>query len=172
MPTGRKPQLTLIVEQTPHRSNRELKARMEGEPKGCEANFRAPRELSAEAKKEWRRIIRLYKQLEVPILNDLDLSILSAYCESAAIYRRAQADYQSPPWNGKLVGKLPGSDALTENPYIKIMTREGQNMAKYAEQLCLSPVGRARMGLAKSKAGDSSDPMDEVLQRRMRRDVQ
>lgn len=172
MPTGRKPHLSVIEGRRPHRSNMEREERRENEPKGCESKFRAPPELSAEARKEWKRLIRLYRQLDQPILNDLDLSILSAYCESAAIYRRAQADYQSPPWNGKLVGKLPGSDALTENPYIKIMTREGQNMAKYAEQLCLSPVGRARMGLAKSKAGDSSDPMDEILQRRMRRDVQ
>ena len=159
MPTGRKPKLSIIHDRREHRSASEIQARTDNEPKGCDANFRAPSQLSEEAKKEWRRLVKLYRQLEQPVLNDLDLSILAAYCESVAIYQKAQVDYQAPPWNGQLVGKLPGSNALSENPYLKIMTREGQNMAKYAEQLCLSPVGRARMGLAKAK----QDPGKDVL---------
>jgi hypothetical protein len=31
------------------------------------------------------------------------------------------------------------------------MWREGANIARYAEQLCLSPVGRARMGVLAAK---------------------
>lgn len=147
MPTGRKPQLTLVGGRTPHRSNRELKARMEGEPKGCDAKFRAPARLSANAKKEWRRIIRLYKQLDAPILNDMDLSILAAYCESVAIYQKAQEAYGKNP---APVGK-DEMGRYVENPFIAVMDRQGKNIAKYAEQLCLSPVGRARMGMAKAK---------------------
>ncbi len=162
MPPGRKPKLSVIGGRREHRSATELQARQDNEPKGCEAKFRAPSTLSEEAKKEWRRLVKLYRQLEQPVLNDLDLSILAAYCESVAIYRRAQADYQAPPWHGKLVGKLPGSDTLSENPYLKIMTREGQSMAKYAEQLCLSPVGRARMGLAKAKQDQRDDPLTKA----------
>lgn len=157
MPTGRKPKLSVICDRREHRSVSEIQARKSNEPKGCEAKFRAPSALSGEAKKEWRRLVRLYRQLEQPVLNDLDLSILAAYCESTAIYQKAQADYQAPPWNGQLVGKLPGSNTISENPYLRIMTREGQNMAKYAEQLCLSPVGRARMGLAKAKQDQGED---------------
>jgi P27 family predicted phage terminase small subunit len=168
MPTGRKPALTVIGGRRPHRSKDEVQARTDAEPKGCKASFKVPREMSPDARKEWRRVVALYKQLDSEVLNDLDLSVLAAYCESVAIYRKAQLEYQKFP----LYGQDPKTKQVMENPYIKIMNREGQNMARYAEQLCLSPVGRARMGLAKSKAGDSSDPMDEVLQRRMRRDVQ
>ena len=50
-----------------------------------------------------------------------------------------------------------------ENPYVTIMRREGQNIAKYAEQLCLSPVGRARMGVAAAKKETESDPMAAYL---------
>lgn len=157
MPTGRKPVLSVIGGRREHRSAEELQARKSNEPKGCDAHFKAPSQMSGEAKKEWRRLVKLYRQLEQPILNDLDLSILAAYCESVAIYQKAQADYQTPPWHGELVGKLPGSNAISENPYLRIMTREGQNMAKYAEQLCLSPVGRARMGLAKAKQDQGED---------------
>jgi P27 family predicted phage terminase small subunit len=166
MPTGRKPKLTLISDRVPHRSNQDIEARREAEPKGCEANFRAPRELSAEAKKEWRRIIRLYKQLEVPILNDLDQCVLAAYCESTAIYRTAQIAYAKNP---SPIGK-DADGRWIENPLVAIMDKQGKNIARYAEQLCLSPVGRARMGLAKSKAA-TDDPMEEILNRQMMRNV-
>ena len=43
------------------------------------------------------------------------------------------------------------------------MRREGQNIIKYAEQLCLSPVGRARMGVAAAKKAAESDPMAAYL---------
>lgn len=167
MPTGRKPVLSVIEGRRPHRSKEELQARTDSEPKGCAARFKAPKELSPEARKEWRRLIALYRDLNVEVLNDLDASVLSAYCESVAIYRKAQEAYQKFP----LVGKDPVTGQPTENPYIKIMTKEGQNMARYAEQLCLSPVGRARMGLAREKRETAGDQMEDVLSRRPRRNV-
>ena len=157
MPTGRKPKLTLVQDKVPHRSNAYLAARKNNEPSGCAANFKPPAELSKGARKEWRRIIELYKQLDSGILNDLDMALLSAYCESVAMYKEAQNGYQAPPFNGSLVSMKNG--ILIENPFMKIMTREGQNIAKYAEQLCLSPVGRARMGVAKTKNGENDDPL-------------
>ena len=166
MPDGRKPKLSVISDRKPHRSNSEIESRSKNEPGGCDAKFRSPRNLTAEAKKEWRRLIKLYKQLDVPILNDLDITMLTSYCESWAIYYRALADYQAEPWNGRLVVQRTKGGPIIENPFVKIMTREGQNMAKYAEQLCLSPVGRARMGIAKAKQEEESDPMFEVLSRR------
>lgn len=167
MPTGRKPVLSVIEGRRPHRSKEELQARTDNEPKGCAARFKAPKELSPEARKEWRRLIALYRDLNVEVLNDLDASVLSAYCESVAIYRKAQETYQKFP----LLGKDPETGQPVENPYLRIMNREGQSMARYAEQLCLSPVGRARMGLAREKREAAQDPMAEVLQRRPGRDA-
>ena len=45
-----------------------------------------------------------------------------------------------------------------ESPYLKVMWREGANIARYAEQLCLSPVGRARMGVLAAKKEIEDDP--------------
>jgi P27 family predicted phage terminase small subunit len=167
MSTGRKPILAVIDGRRPHRSKDEVQARVDAEPRGCKATFKAPKEMSPDARKEWRRVVALYKQLDSEVLNDLDLSVLSAYCESVAIYRKAQEQYQKFP----LYGKNLDTGQPVENPYIKIMNREGQNVVRYAEQLCLSPVGRARMGLAREKREAAQDPMEEVLQRRLRRDV-
>lgn len=163
MAAGRKPKLSVINDKRPHRSNAAIEARKENEPRGCDALFKPPTGTSPEARKEWRRVVKLYKQLDTEVLNDLDQAVLTAYCEAVAIYKLAQKEYQKLKG---LYGKIPGTDTMTENPYLKIMHREGQNIARYAEQLCLSPVGRARMGLAKEKREISGDPMDEVLNRR------
>jgi phage terminase small subunit len=75
-----------------------------------------------------------------------------------AIYQKAEAEYQTGPLIYRAADGRP-----TENPYIAIMRREGQSIIKYAEQLCLSPVGRARMGVAAAKKAAESDPMAAYL---------
>ena len=137
MAAGRKPQPAAAKEnETAHLTKAELKARADNEPKGCTAELKPPKTLSKSAKNEWKRIVKLYRQLDAEVINDLDLNTLSAYCESVAIYQAAQP---------------------IENPYLAIMRKEGVNIAKYAEQLCLSPVGRARMGVLAAKKNEKSD---------------
>lgn len=155
MPSGRKPRPLKLLDNSKDRHTKNtMENRENGEPGGCADQLKPPRTLSPEAKKEWRRIVKLYRQLDTQIINDLDISTLAAYCESVAIYKEAEAEYQ----NGSLI-YISADGKRTENPYITIMRREGQNIAKYAEQLCLSPVGRARMGVAAAKKAAESDPM-------------
>jgi P27 family predicted phage terminase small subunit len=159
MPTGRKPTPLKLVDNAKARHTKEtLDGRQNGEPEGCTDKLTPPKTISSEAKKEWKRIVKLYRQLDAKIINDLDISTLMAYCESVAIYRRAQEEYQNRP-----LVYMNADGRPAENPYITIMRREGQNIAKYAEQLCLSPVGRARMGVAAAKKEAESDPMAAYL---------
>lgn len=152
MPTGRKPKLSLVMGERPHRSNKEIRARAANQPTGCDARFDPPQELSPVALKEWTRVVELYTQLDSEVLNDLDLSILAAYCECVAIFKGAQREYQKIA----LYGRDKETNQRIENPYLKIMHKAGEAMAKYAEQLCLTPVGRARMGIAKAKEEKAS----------------
>lgn len=158
---GRKPVPIAVMDNKVRRlTAEEIEARVEGEPKGCSDELKPPRELSKEAKKEWKRLVKLYRELDVNILNDLDIGLLCAYCESRAIFIEAQKQWQT--------GELYYTDKKgerRENPWIKIMDREGQNIAKYGEQLALSPVGRARMGTAKVKKDLEADPMSALLER-------
>lgn len=159
MPTGRKPTPLKLVDNAKARHTKEtMEGRQDGEPEGCTDKLTPPRTLSPDAKKEWRRVVKLYRQLNTKIINDLDVSTLSAYCESVAIYRRAQSEYQNKP-----LVYMNADGRPAENPYISIMRREGQNIAKYSEQLCLSPIGRARMGVAAAKKEAESDPMAAYL---------
>lgn len=140
----------------------ELEARAEAEVSGAEAKLKPPRELSKAAKSEWRRVVKLYRQLDHEVINDLDLNLLAAYCESVAVYKAAETRYQEEPlakydWEGA---------KWVENPYLKIMDNASKQIMKAAEQLCLSPVGRARMGVLAAKKERASDPMEQWLARR------
>lgn len=155
MATGRKPLPSALADKKPHRSNDELERRAENEPGMCEETFVPPDDLTKGALKEWNRVVRLYRQLDRRVLNDLDQSLLASYCESVAIYKDAQKKYKKLP--------LVDEDSGKENPYLKVMWREGANIAKYAEQLCLSPVGRARMGVLAAKKEIEKDPTAEFF---------
>lgn len=161
MPKGRKPRPLTLVENGKDRfTKKQLDERGGGEPGGCADTLKAPKSLSAAAKKEWRRIVALYRDLDAKIINDLDVATLGAYCESVAIYQRAQTEYRERP-----LIYMDSNGNPAENPYLAIMRKEGQNIAKYAEQLCLSPVGRARMGVAAAKKAVEDDPMAKYLSR-------
>ena len=158
MPTGRKPRPFSVVDNKTNRyTKKEMEAREAAEPTGCSDNLEPPEELEGAALAEWGRVVGLYRELDSKILNDLDIATLSAYCESVAIYKKAQKEYKK----GSLVIKDEGR--IKENPYLKIMRLEGANIAKYAEQLCLSPVGRARMGVIAAKKEVEKDPLDNLL---------
>ena len=159
MAGGRTPVLSVLNDNSKtHRTKKELEIRREAEVTGCSDNLKPPKELSERAQEEWDRLIPLYRQLNYDILNDLDLMNLAAYCESVAVYTKAELEWPKQ----QLVGIVNGK--IVENPYIKIMAREAVNMARLAEQLCLSPVGRARMGMAALKRAKAIDPMEAFLE--------
>ena len=163
MAAGRKPHLTIIKDNVKDRHTKaEIEARAEAEVSGAESKLRPPKELSKPAKSEWRRIVKLYRQLDAEVINDLDLNLLATYCENVAIYKAAETKYQEEP-----LAKFD-YDGMKwiENPYLKIMDSASKNIMKAAEQLCLSPVGRARMGVLAAKKQKAADPMEQWLARR------
>lgn len=163
MPRGRKPHLTVVKDNDVDRHTKaELEARAGGEVAGAEARLKPPRSLSPAAKKEWRRVVKLYRQLDHEVINDLDINLLATYCENVAIFQAAEAAYQEKP----LTEFDSENMRWIENPYLKIMDGAGRNIMKAAEQLCLSPVGRARMGVMAAKKERAADPMEQWLARR------
>ncbi|MBQ6621520.1 MAG: phage terminase small subunit P27 family [Mogibacterium sp.] len=159
MPGRKAVPITLIDTKTSHRTKAEIRIRSEAEVSGCSAELKPPRTLSKGARKEWRRLIALYKDLDQEILNDLDVNTIAAYCEAVAVYQEAQKKYQDNPLVGYADGKM------VENPFLRIMDREAKIMTGLAEQLCLSPVGRARMGVLAAKKELEDDPTESVLNR-------
>ena len=127
-----------------------------------ENNLTCPRTLSPEAQKEWRRVMRLYRKMDAKILNDLDIPALSMYCEAVAQWKEAQSQWAK-------LGKLISSDPKTQKVLDKIrtiMNDQTKVITSLAEQLCLSPVGRARFGIGianKSKEEQELEGLKELM---------
>ena len=92
----------------------------------------------------------------------MDVTLLAAYCENVAIFKEAETRYQEEP----LTQRDAESGKWIESPYLKILDNAAKNIMKAAEQLCLSPVGRARMGVLAAKKQRAEDPMEQYLKRR------
>lgn len=123
--------------------------------------LRVPTHLTQEAKKEWRRIMKLYNQMEADILSDLDRQALIMYCEATAIYKKAQEQW------GKLqqivTANKDGQRMLDD--IFRTMERQTKIITSLADQLCLTPVGRARMGMNATKQVDEEDPFLAIINR-------
>lgn len=161
---GRKPYPYVVMDSTndKNRLTKEaLNSRKKNEPKIDSAELKCPDHLSPDAKKEWERIVGLYKELKQPIITDLDLNALEIYCEAVVTYRKAMLKVResSEVYGNKTDGKP------RKNPWLSVANDAAVQIKKYGEVLLLDPVSRARVGLTKTKDEDLS-PMAKFLKQR------
>lgn len=121
------------------------------------SELKCPKYLSVEAKKEWRRTMKLYKEMNADILSDLDEMTLIIYCEATAIYKKAQETWVKH----QAVATTDSRSQAILDKVFKTMEKQAQIIAKCASDLCLTPVGRAKMGVnpADKKTMDAFDKM-------------
>lgn len=153
---GRPPKL----EAYDHASNKEKRDRAEGfKAVQAVSKLACPKTLSPLARKEWKRVMRLYKTMEASILCDLDITSLSMYCEAYATWQTAQNIWIELSAKEKLTQREEAK--LMRN--IKLMNTQTQIVTRLAEQLCLTPVGRIRMGMGIAKQASEKDALAEFL---------
>lgn len=143
---GRKPKPAALTDAKKSKLNvKRVEQRKEAE-KNLQTTSRlnCPNYLTKEAQKEWRRIMKLYRKMEVSILNDLDIPALVMYCEAVSIYKEAQSKWKEI---NKVVSTNRDSQKIIDKVK-KTMDTESEVICKLAEQLCITPLGRARIGIA------------------------
>lgn len=163
MAQGRKPLPPALVDNKVFKKNsQELEAREESWQKMQVSKIlRVPKHLTPEAKKEWRRVMKLYNQMEADILSDLDQQALIMYCEAVAIYNKAQEQWAKL---NQVATTNPDGQKVIDS-ILKTMERQSKIISSLSEQLCLTPVGRARMGMNATKV-EEDDPLVELLRRK------
>ncbi len=116
------------------------------EPKVKSNKLRCPSHLSDDAKKEWKRIVGIYAELDTPLLNDLDINALEVYCEAVVTYRKAmQKVRETAEVYTSRVDPKP-----RKNPWLTVANDAAMQIKKYGEILLLDPVSRARVSLTKA----------------------
>lgn len=142
---GREKPAKLIDKKKSKSSTVVLKKRAEAENNlVTTANLTCPKGLSPDAQKEWRRLLRLYRKMQVNILSDLDVPVLSQYCEAVALWKMYQREWK----NMKDLDMSKYENLKVMDKVRKSMNDQSLVLIKLAEQLCITPLGRARMGIA------------------------
>ena len=161
---GRKPYPSVIMEKTNDRNRLtkdELEKRKRYEPKPKSNQLTCPSHLNREAKKEWRRIVKLYGEIEEPFMTDLDCNALEIYCEALVTYRKAMQKVRE---TSEVYASRNEQNKPRKNPWLAVANDASMQIKKYGEILLLDPVSRARAGLAKAKEEDMS-PMAILLRK-------
>ncbi len=148
-------------------------------PKGYPDTLPVPKDLNDGAKKEWRRIIRLFRQGDTKIINNLDLYMLKAYCIEVDIYDRLYKQWQNEgceiikssstdtahqklsPNNAVIEQSVGNTRKKVINPLLDALQKHSNTIRVYAEQLGLTPVGRA--GWTVRTAKKERDALDDFM---------
>jgi len=161
---GRKPYPYVVMDATndKNRLTREqLESRKKNEPKIDSAKLRCPTYMTKEAKKEWRRIVKLYRELDRPVMTDLDVNALEIYCEAVVTYRKAMQKVRE---TAEVIASKSDPNKPRKNPWLTVANEAAAQVKKYGEILLLDPVSRARAGLVKDDKPAS--PMAEYLHKK------
>lgn len=148
---GRKPTPTAIKELEGNPGHRPLNTH---EPKPMKKAPACPKSLSAEAKKEWRR---LCKELEMMgVLTGLDMGVFATYCDAYAKWKEAN-DFL----NERGLFYITPSGYPQQFPQVQIAQNYAKLMNRCAQELGLTPSARSRL-IAGNGYSDGDD-MDELL---------
>ena len=142
---GRKPKPTALKELAGNPGKRPLNER---EPKPRAAVPTAPRHLTGEARKEWRRMGR--ELLALGVLTTVDRAALAAYCVAYARWADAEAQVTKL---GTVVKTANGN--LIQNPYLAVANRAMDQMMKAASEFGMTPSSRSRVQVQQADAGPS-----------------
>ena len=116
-----------------------------------------PRDLSPEAKAEWRRIVG---ELEAAgLLASIDKAVLIRYCTAWSDWVELQGLLER---SGKLLKGARGH--LVRNPLWFMKQDAEQTLAELGWQLCLTPVARIRAGIAHERPSEDEKPAIAIIE--------
>lgn len=148
--TGRKPYPFAVIQKNNDKL-RYTQAQLESrsnEPKIKSNSLHCPVHLSDEAKKEWRRIVKLYAELSGDFICDLDVNTLEVYCEALITYRKAMNKVHE---TSEIYSDKTDGGKYKINPWLRVANAASITIKKYGEVLLLDPVGRARAAISNKK---------------------
>lgn len=130
-----------------------------------------PPHLDNEAKKEWKRVIRIFKGIN--LITELDRGILAAYCEAYSRWAKAISKVNEMGMvyaEGRVVdekGNVIKAGVPKANPYIKIAREAYDQMVKTGTLFGMSPSARASLSIANANA-EQKDPYEEFLAKKIK----
>lgn len=155
---GRPPKPTFAINNSiSHRTKKQLETRAKNEPK-IEPTYKfvVPRYLTAAAKEEWYKLINMHKRLDRPIWTAFDVPAIARYCEHLVMWRKLQTEWKIR--QDVMIINAKGDVCIS--PIIGQINSMNKVLLAEEDKLCISVIGRARIGTAAYKAGEKNNDDD------------
>lgn len=113
-----------------------------------------PAHLDAEAKKEWRRVIK--ELTAIGMMTHVDRAALAAYCVTWSRWVKAEEKV-------KLAGEVlkATEGGFYQNPYLSVANKAMEKMRSFLSDFGMTPVARATMKVP-GVANEQEDPLDRL----------
>ncbi len=165
---GRLP--TTAQNKTLKRSNKELKDRDSETPVYLKQDFKPPKSLTKEEKKVWKWLVGVFRETVNCRVSDADIHLMELYCRAKVATDEADAALKRDdrPFILVTLGKDKDGTIKTTskpNPNLRKRKENAELCVRLFDQLGLSPVARARMGLGAANAKKKSDFFKKLMER-------
>lgn len=127
-----------------------------GEPVPPDGLPRCPAHLSADARKEWRRLATPLHDMGV--LTVADRAALAAYCQAWGRWVEAERKLKETP----MLLKAP-SGYVQQSPWLSIANKQLELMGRFMAELGLTPAARRRVEVPANKAGETIIRIERVV---------
>lgn len=166
---GRRPKV-IIEQETYHETKEHKEARKSSTPIYESQNFIAPETLTKKEKEVWDYIVNIFRETKNCMVSDADIHLMQMYCRDKVMLDEATKRYQANPtyW----VNIENGFDkegnqkyTLKANPDYVIIKDKTASCLKLFDQLGLSPLARARVGVKGANAKKDEDIIGSLINR-------
>lgn len=166
---GRRPKV-IIEQETYHETKEHKEARESFTPIYESQNFIAPETLTKKEKEVWDYIVNIFRETKNCMVSDADIHLMQMYCRDKVMLDEATKRYQANPtyWVNIENGfdkKGNQKYTLKANPDYVIIKDKTASCLKLFDQLGLSPLARARVGVKGANAKKDEDIIGSLINR-------
>lgn len=159
-----------IKECSGHFTKAEIQAKEECTPVYQSQDFIMPDDLTEAEAKVWEWLVKVFRETTNCMVSDADVHLMQLYCRAKVLADYADKKYKENPryYVVVLTGKDKDGNAKTTtkvNEWYKIRNDNMVLCLKYFNELGLSPLARARVGVKGANAKKEADIFAELLQR-------
>jgi P27 family predicted phage terminase small subunit len=162
----------VIIDKTKqNRSNKHLKEREANTPVYESQEFRPPATLTKKELKVWEWLVSIFRETANCRVSDADVHLMELYCRAKVATDEAHEELQKDSRAYKIID----TGLLDKNGSPKVQVKPNSNIKKRSEnaalcvklfdQLGLSPLARARVGLKAANAKSDMDVFKELMNR-------